>query len=199
MISPVGGIRTNKNKFMIEKFEKLKIPDIILITFKAFEDKRGSFAEIYKETEFKNIGIKESFVQDNYVMSKKGVIRGLHFQKHPHAQSKLISCIKGRIFDVTVDVRKNSPSFGKWVGVFLDEKENRVLYIPDGFAHGYEVVSETALVIYKVSKEYAPQSERGINFMDPNIKIAWSTQNPIVSLKDKNLAYLDELPDEDLL
>lgn len=167
------------------KFSHLEIPDLILIETISFEDNRGLFKETYKYSDFSQAGIKEHFVQDNYSKSVKNVLRGLHYQKNPKAQGKLVYCLKGCIFDVSVDIRKNSPSYGQWVGIELSGDSNRMLYVPPGFAHGFLVLSDIAEVLYKCTQEYSPDSERGIIWDDPDIGIRWPINNPIVSEKDK--------------
>jgi dTDP-4-dehydrorhamnose 3,5-epimerase len=175
------------------EFKKLAIPDIILITPERFEDKRGFFMETYKKTAFEKVGIKISFIQDNQSGSKKDVLRGLHYQIPPMEQAKLIRCIRGEIFDVAVDIRKTSPYYGKWVGEYISEENKKMLFIPSGFAHGYLVLSKQAEIVYKVSKEYSKDHERGISWKDPSIKIKWPiTGNPILSEKDKQLPLLKE-------
>jgi len=165
-------------------FRKLEIPEIILIKPEVFPDGRGFFMEIYKYSDFAQGGIKEDFVQDNFSRSARGVLRGLHFQKSPNAQGKLIQCLRGRIFDVAVDIRKSSPTFGRWVGTELTGKNKRILYIPPPFAHGFVVLSETADVVYKCTKEYSPQDDRGIIWNDPDINILWPLKEPVLSGKD---------------
>ena len=167
------------------KFRRLKISEVILIEPEIFKDGRGFFIETYKYSDFAQVGIKEHFVQDNYSRSIKGVLRGLHFQKNPHAQGKIVQCIKGKIFDVAVDMRKGSPTFGHWVSVELSEDNNLMLYVPPAFAHGFVVLSEEADVIYKCTGEYAPEDDRGIVWNDPDINIQWPIKDPILSEKDK--------------
>lgn len=174
------------------KFKQLEIPDIILIIPKIFEDERGFFMETYKHSTFKKNGIDTEFVQDNHSKSQYGVLRGLHYQKNPKAQGKLIRCIKGEIFDVAVDIRKRSPTFGKWTAQILSEENKHILYIPPGFAHGFLVLSKEAEILYKTSEEYAPEYDRGIRWNDPQIGIEWKIQNPILSEKDKNLPLLKD-------
>lgn len=157
-----------------------------------FQDNRGFFMETYSYREFEKAGIKEKFVQDNHSKSIKGVLRGLHFQIEPFAQSKLVRCIKGEIFDVAVDIRENSPTFKKWYGLVLSEENKKMLYIPKGFAHGFVVLSDIAEVEYKVDNFYSPEHERGIIWNDPEIKIEWPIQNPILSEKDAKLPTLEE-------
>ena len=173
-------------------FKKLEIPDVILIKPEVFEDERGFFMETYKISDFKNAGIEYNFVQDNHSRSKKGVLRGLHYQLEPMAQGKLIRCIRGRIWDVVVDIRKGSPWYGKWIGVELSEENKLMLWIPPGFAHGFVALENDTEVIYKVTKEYAPELDRGIIWNDPDIGIEWPVDNPILSEKDSKLPRLKE-------
>lgn len=175
-------------------FKKLKIPEVILIEPEIFKDERGFFMETYKYSEFANFGIKEQFLQDNHSLSKKGVLRGLHFQNPPKAQAKIVRCVKGEIFDAAVDIRKGSPSYGKWVGEILSEENKKELYIPTGFAHGFCVLSDKADVIYKCSEEYSKEYEEGIIWNDPIIAISWPIKNPILSEKDlKNKLLKDTI------
>ena len=175
---------------MVFTFKKLEISDVILIEPKSFLDSRGFFYESFKESDFHSFGITDKFVQENFSHSIKDVIRGLHFQRKPHAQAKLVTVIKGKIFDVAVDIRKKSPTYGKWVGEILSDKNHRSLYIPEGFAHGYCVLSDEADVIYKVNNEYLPESEGGIIWNDSTINISWAVKKPIISEKDKQLPLL---------
>ncbi|HDD43863.1 MAG TPA: dTDP-4-dehydrorhamnose 3,5-epimerase [Candidatus Desulfofervidus auxilii] len=173
------------------KFKKLEIPDVILIEPVVFTDERGFFIETFKTSDFKANNISYEFVQDNHSKSRKGVLRGLHYQLKPMEQGKLVRCIKGKIWDVAVDIRKGSPWYRKWVGVELSEKNKLMLWIPPGFAHGF-VALEDAEVIYKCTKEYAPQYDRGIIWNDPELAIHWPIKNPILSLKDANLPNLKD-------
>ncbi|MBU2529778.1 MAG: dTDP-4-dehydrorhamnose 3,5-epimerase, partial [Elusimicrobia bacterium] len=132
-------------------------------------------------------GIKENLVQENHSRSKKNVLRGLHFQKSPKAQGKLVQCLHGKIFDVAVDIRKKSPTFLKWVGVELSQDNGEMLYVPKGFAHGFLVLSNSADVIYKCTAEYSPKHERGIIWNDPQINIVWPSLMPLLSDKDEEL------------
>ena len=175
------------------EFQRLKIPEVILIKPKVFEDERGFFMETYKKPDFERAGIACNFVQDNHSKSKYGVLRGLHFQKDPYAQAKLVRCIKGVVFDVAVDLRKNSPTFGKYVSVILSEHNKYMLFIPRGFAHGFCVLSREAEVIYKVDNVYAPDYEGGLIWNDPDVGIEWPIDNPILSEKDKKWPTLKEL------
>lgn len=178
------------------EFIRTEIPEVVLIKPKVFGDERGFFMETYKKSEFEKFGIDTDFVQDNHSRSVKGVLRGLHFQKEPYAQGKLIRCIRGKIFDVAVDIRKGSPTFGKWVGFELSEENKYLLWIPKGFAHGFLTLSDEAEVIYKVSgAEYNPQSEAGIIWNDPDISINWpleGIEKIILSEKDKKLPRLKD-------
>jgi len=149
--------------------------------------------ENYKYSEFADFGIKDKFVQDNHSKSVKNVLRGLHFQMLPKAQAKLVRCVKGEIFDVAVDIRKNSPTYGKWVGEILSEENKKMFFLPVGFAHGFCVLSDEAEIIYKSSDEYSPENERAIAWNDPTININWPIKNPIVSEKDAENDLLREV------
>jgi dTDP-4-dehydrorhamnose 3,5-epimerase len=171
----------------------LEIQDVILIEPKVFEDERGFFMETYKKEDFEKAGIKGEFIQDNHSKSEYGVLRGLHFQREPYAQAKIVRCVKGAIYDVAVDLRKNSPTFGKYVGVNLSEENKYQLYIPRYFAHGFLVLSENAEVIYKVDNVYAPDYETGLIWNDHDVNVKWPNENPILSSKDLELPMLREL------
>ncbi|MGB9668046.1 MAG: dTDP-4-dehydrorhamnose 3,5-epimerase [Thermosulfidibacteraceae bacterium] len=185
------------------EFVGLEISGLILIKPRVFKDQRGFFMETYKFSVFRENGIDVKFLQDNHSGSVKGVLRGLHYQKHPKAQGKLVRCIKGEIFDVAVDIRKGSPTFGKWVGVYLSEENKYMLWIPEGFAHGFLVVSDYAEIIYKVSgAEYSQAHDAGIRWDDPEIAINWPLDRVgelILSEKDSKLPYLRDLKEGDLL
>ncbi|WP_297092712.1 dTDP-4-dehydrorhamnose 3,5-epimerase [Thermococcus sp.] len=174
------------------EFKRLKIPDVILIKPLVFEDERGFFMETYKKSDFEKAGIKGEFVQDNHSKSRYGVLRGLHFQREPYAQAKIVRVIRGVIYDVAVDLRKDSPTFGEWVGVILSEHNRYQLYIPRGFAHGFVVLSDVAEVVYKVDNVYAPDYEGGIIWNDPEIGIDWPVDDPTVSEKDRKWPTLRE-------
>ena len=168
-------------------FTRLSVPDVILVEPKIFKDGRGYFMETYKFSEFAKNGIIHNFVQDNQSLSTKNVLRGLHYQLPPFAQAKLIRCLKGKIFDIAVDIRKSSPTFGKWVSAELSEENKKMLYIPEGFAHGFLTLSETAEIHYKITGEYAPDYERAIIWNDKDISINWpigDNQEVILSEKD---------------
>ena len=171
-------------------FTKLDIPEVILVEAQSFSDDRGFFLETFKESVFISNGIDTKFVQDNFSHSIKGVLRGLHYQKNPKAQTKLVTVLRGKIFDVAIDIRKDSPTFGKWVGEILSENNHKLLCVPEGFAHGFYVLSEEADVLYKVSQEYSPEHDRGIIWNDPEIDIDWPVDKPIISKKDLQLPIL---------
>jgi len=179
--------------FMPFTFKQLNIPDVVLVQPKSFSDDRGFFFESFKESEFLSGGIDKKFVQDNFSHSIRGVIRGLHFQKTPKAQAKLVSVLKGEIFDVAVDIRKNLPTYGKWVSEILSENNHKLLYMPEGFAHGFCVLSEEADVLYKVSNEYSPEHERGIIWNDSKLNIDWPISKPIISSNDSKLPLFENL------
>ena len=174
------------------RFQRLQIPEVILIEPKVFPDERGFFMETYKWSEFASFGVTEHFVQDNHSRSVKGILRGLHYQNPPKALGKLVRVVLGEVFDVAVDIRKGSASYGKWVGVKLSAENKRMLYIPPGFAHGFCVLSEAAEVLYKTTEEYSPEHEAGIIWNDPEIGIDWPVEKPIVSTKDAGLPSLRE-------
>lgn len=171
-------------------FRRLSIPDVILVEAQAFSDERGFFMESFKESIFAANGIKTRFVQDNFSHSSKGVLRGLHYQKDPKAQAKLVMAITGEIFDVAVDIRQGSPTYGRWVGETLSDKNHNLLYIPEGFAHGFCVTSDKADVLYKVNSEYSPEHERGILWNDQELDIKWPQDKPIMISKDLELPCL---------
>ncbi len=171
-------------------FKRLEISDVILVEAKSFPDERGFFLEIFKESAFHANGINDRFIQDNLTHSIKGVLRGLHYQKAPKAQAKLVTALRGEIFDVAVDVRKNSPTYGKWVSEILSEQNHKLLYIPEGFAHGYCVLSDETDIFYKVNQEYSPEHDSGFIWNDPEINIKWPIDKPIISEKDQKLPLL---------
>jgi len=182
--------------FMPFTFKRLSIPDVILVEPQSFSDDRGFFFESFKESDFFLNGIDKKFVQDNYSHSVNGVIRGLHFQKAPKAQAKLVTVLKGKIFDVAVDIRKNSPTYGKWVSEILSGDTHNLLYVPEGFAHGFCVISDEADVLYKVSNEYSQEHERSIIWNDPKLNIQWPIKKPIISNKDNKLSLLENLDND---
>ena len=167
------------------KFTRLSIPDVILIEPAVFEDARGFFFETYRQDLFAKNGIHENFVQDNHSRSAKGVLRGLHYQIEPKAQAKFLRVVRGEAFDVAVDIRKNSKTFGKYVSVVLSEENRKMLYIPAGFAHGFCVLKDQTEFLYMVSDFYSPEHERGIVWNDPTLNIDWPKMNYTLSEKDK--------------
>ena len=174
------------------EFIQTKVPDVILIKPKVFEDQRGLFMEYYHVEKFKLAGIDSLFVQDNHAKSIQNTLRGLHFQiKYP--QGKLLRCLKGKVFDVAVDLRKDSSYYGQWVGEELSEDNKFQLFIPAGFAHGYYVLSETAEIAYKCSAIYHPEDEQGLRWDDPDIAIDWPGKDPILSEKDRQLPFLKDI------
>lgn len=173
------------------KIISTSLPEVKIIIPKIFEDERGYFFESYQKNKFKEIGLPFYFPQDNQVYSKKNVIRGLHYQLIK-PQGKLVRAIYGEILDVAVDVRKNSPNFGDHVSVRLSEKNKKMLYVPEGFAHGYSVLSDECIVSYKCTNVYNLKNEYGIIWNDPDINIIWSIDNPIISSKDIKLPYLNK-------
>lgn len=176
------------------EFKKYDIDGVMLVIPKVFNDERGFFLERYKKSEFKANGIDVEFNQDNHSKSTKGVLRGLHFQAFPKEQAKLVSCIKGEILDVAVDIRKNSPTFGKWIREKLTEENKHMLYIPAGFAHGFVVLSDEAELLYKASNEFSKEHDRGVLWNDPDINVNWGIDfEPILSEKDKNQPRLREI------
>jgi len=177
------------------KITATTLPGVLLIEPDVFTDKRGQFLEIHHAQRYKKGGIPGPFVQDNLSHSIRGVLRGLHYQLH-HAQGKLVLALTGRIFDVAVDIRKGSPTFGRWVGVELSGENRRQLYIPPGFAHGFCVVSETADVLYKCTDLYSTNDERGIIWNDPTMAIPWPVTHPVLSNKDEAYPRLAEMDGE---
>ncbi|MFJ4343856.1 dTDP-4-dehydrorhamnose 3,5-epimerase [Pseudomonas sp. NPDC089401] len=165
----------------------LAIPDVFLFTPKIFGDNRGFFYESYNGAVFSEVtGLRPDFVQDNHSRSTKGVLRGLHYQSPPHAQGKLVRVVQGEVFDVAVDIRRSSPTFGKWVGAVLSAENKNQLWIPPGFAHGFVTLSDTAEFLYKTTEFYSPRSERCIAWDDPAIAIDWPIDfTPSLSGKDQ--------------
>ena len=166
-------------------FIKLELDGLCLVTPQVFADERGFFMELYKKSEFQMNGIKEDFCQDNCSQSARNVLRGLHYQAGKYAQGKLVRCLQGVIFDVAVDIRQDSNTYCRWYGVILSDQNHKMLYIPAGFAHGFLTISETATVLYKTTKEYSPEADRGIIWNDKILNINWGIKRPILSPKDK--------------
>lgn len=178
-------------------FESLDIPDVKLITPKVFGDQRGYFKETFRRHIFDEQGIYEDFVQDNCSLSKKGAVRGLHYQIE-RAQAKIVMVAKGEVLDVAVDIRKSSPTFGRHISMVLSDSNHKMLYIPTGFAHGFAVLSDEAVFLYKTTDYYHPEGERGIKWNDKEIGIDWKFDEPIISEKDQKWPALKEVPEEDL-
>lgn len=168
------------------KIEKTELVDAVIITPDVFGDSRGWFMETYSKNSLKGV-LDMEFVQDNQSYSaQKGIIRGLHCQLNPHCQSKLIRCTKGAIYDVIVDIRKGSPTYKKWIRVLLSEENKKQLFVPKGFLHGFETITENVEVQYKVDEYYNKETDRSVRFNDPEFGVIWETENPILSDKDKN-------------
>lgn len=174
-------------------FEQTTLPGATLITPAVFGDSRGFFLESYSRREFAKHGIDTEFVQDNHSRSVRGVLRGLHFQTPPHAQAKLVRCVRGEIWDVIVDIRIGSPTYGAWEGFTLSEENKRMLFVPRGFAHGFITVSDIAEVVYKADNYYAPLSEGGVAWNDPVLNVRWPLTQPSLSSKDTLLGPLCDL------
>ena len=170
-----------------------EIPDVLIIEPQVYEDERGFFYESYSRRRYVSHGIEDAFVQDNHSKSKRGVIRGLHYQVSP-GQAKLVRVVVGEVFDVAVDIRHGSPTYGEWIGLTLSAENRRQLYIPVGFAHGFCVTSEEADFLYKVSSYYAPEKERGIAWDDPDLAIDWPVEDPILSERDRQHPRLCDTP-----
>ena len=171
---------------------ELSLSGLKLIKPRVHFDERGFFVESYRKEEYARAGIDVAFVQDNHSFSKKGTIRGMHFQRSP-GQAKLVTVIHGEIFDVAVDIRPDSPTFGKWEGVYLKDASCEQLFIPVGFAHGFCVLSESAHVLYKVSNVYNPEEEKGFRFNDPEVAIQWPENPPVLSLRDEKSPFFADL------
>ena len=177
------------------KVTKLAIPDVLLIEPKVFEDSRGFFMETYNAERYAEHGMTHSFVQDNHSKSSKGTLRGLHYQLGK-PQGKLVHAVQGEVFDVAVDVRLGSPYFGRWVGAILSAKNRKQIYIPEGFAHGFCVLSEEAEFLYKCTDFYSPSDERGVLWNDPDVGIEWPIDEPLLSDKDAISKTLAEMKNE---
>jgi len=166
------------------RFVKTEIPEVVIIEPRVFPDERGFFMETYKRSEFAALGIGEIFVQVNRSKSPKGILRGLHYQKQPQAQGKLVHALAGAIFDVAVDIRQGAPTYGRSVIIELSSENKRMLYVPAGFAHGFCVISDDAEVSYMTTAEYAPECEAGIRWDDPDLAIDWPIDCPRLSQRD---------------
>jgi len=176
---------------------RTSLPEVLLVEPDVFKDDRGFFMETFHQRDYAIGGIDRVFVQDNYSRSKRAILRGLHYQLK-HAQAKLVYVIRGEIFDVVVDIRQGSPSFGRWAGALLSDENNRQIFVPEGFAHGFCVLSETADVMYKCTDFYVPEDEYGIYWADSIIGIEWPIENPILSNKDSQNPRLNDVPKDSL-
>lgn len=174
------------------EFKNLPIDGLVVIETRVFTDERGFFLERYHEQVFIDNGIATHFVQDNHSQSVKGVLRGLHFQLPPHAQEKLVWVVSGEIYDVAVDLRVGSPTYGRHEAVVLSAGNKKMFYVPAGFAHGFQVLSDTADVLYKISDYYFPELDKGILWSDPALGIEWPLSNPVVSVKDQQHPLLKD-------
>ncbi|MDD4957101.1 MAG: dTDP-4-dehydrorhamnose 3,5-epimerase [Candidatus Omnitrophica bacterium] len=176
------------------KFIPLSIPDVVLVEPPLFGDNRGFFMETYQKKVFAAGGIVKEFVQDNHSRSSaRGTLRGLHFQKEPVAQGKLVRVVSGSVLDVAVDIRKGSPTFGKWVGMELSSDNHLMLYVPEGFAHGFCTLEDDTEVVYKCTAPYSPEHDAGILWKDREIGITWPVPDPVVSEKDGRLPLLKDI------
>lgn len=169
------------------EIEKTDIEGLLILRPRIFKDERGYFYESFNKTEFLKLGLNSEFDQDNQSLSKKDVLRGLHFQNPPHEQGKLVFVVSGSVLDVAVDIRKSSLTYGKHVSINLSSENNTMFWIPPGFAHGFLALEDNTRFVYKCTKNYNKQSEHGITWNDPELDINWGTQNPIVSEKDQLL------------
>ena len=174
-------------------FIKCDIDGLVIVEPRVFGDGRGFFLESYKKSDFAKNGIDADFRQDNHSCSTRGVLRGLHFQKNPAAQAKLVTVIKGAAWDVAVDIRRDSPTFKKWIAVELSEDNKKMFYMPEGFAHGFLALTDEVHLIYKCSKEYSPQHDAGIIWNDPELGVKWPVDKPLLSEKDTKLPLLKEI------
>lgn len=174
------------------KVIETELPGVVIVEPKVFGDARGFFLETWQKSRYEAIGISEQFVQDNVSFSTRGVLRGIHYQ-NPHAQGKLVSVVQGEVFDVAVDIRVGSPTFGQWAGVLLSGENHRQLWIPPGFAHGFCVVSETVYFSYKCTDVYTPAAEGGISWNDPDIGIEWPISDVELSGKDREYPRLRDI------
>jgi dTDP-4-dehydrorhamnose 3,5-epimerase len=174
-------------------FEAQPLSGVVLVRPRIFPDERGAFLETYKASELLRNGLPERFVQDNLSVSRKGVLRGLHFQRPPKAQGKLVQAMSGSIWDVAVDLRRDSATYLKWLGITLNASEHTMIYIPPGFAHGFLALTEGAAVFYKCTEEYDPAFDTGVRWNDPRIGIQWPVNEPVLSAKDSALPLIAEI------
>jgi len=175
------------------RITKLPLKDSFVIEFPHFKDKRGMFARIFCKKEFEKNGLENDFVQINHSLTKmKGSIRGMHFQFPPHAETKVVKCIKGSVFDVIIDLRKDSPTFLKWYGEILSAENMKAIYIPEGFAHGFQTLEDSCELIYLHSEFYIPEGEGAVRYNDPKINIKWPITVTEISEKDKNISLINK-------
>ncbi|MGI9179344.1 MAG: dTDP-4-dehydrorhamnose 3,5-epimerase [Longimicrobiaceae bacterium] len=179
------------------KVIETRLSGVLIVEPRVFADERGHFVETWREDRYAGLGIGASFVQDNVSFSRYSVLRGLHYQ-HPHPQGKLITVLQGSVFDVVVDIRMGSATFGQWLGAELSDENRRQMFIPEGFAHGFLVTSETAVFHYKCTDLYRPESEGSIRWDDPSLGIDWPITDPILSAKDAQAPTIAEIPEERL-
>jgi dTDP-4-dehydrorhamnose 3,5-epimerase len=183
---------------MAMKIRKTELDGVLIIEPTVFNDQRGYFFETYQHKRYADAGISVDLVQDNLSFSKKGTLRGLHYQ-HPHDQAKLVRVIQGEVLDVVVNIRRGSPpTFGKWIGQYLSDENKKQIFIPEGFAHGFCVISDTAIFQYKCSDFYAPECERGVLWSDPDVGIDWPIASPIISEKDTGFTCLKDVAEDKL-
>ena len=175
------------------RFKPLAIQEVVLVEPDTYRDDRGYFRETFQRSAFAEGGLDPGFVQANMSKSRKGVIRGLHFQREPAAVAKLVGAAQGRIFDVAVDVRPGSPTFGRWVGEELSADDGRMLYVPEGFAHGFCALEDETLVTYLMTGEFSPEHDGGVRWNDPEIGVEWPIEEPILSPRDQELPLLGEI------
>jgi len=176
---------------------KTKLPGVLIFEPQVFSDDRGFFLETFSQRRYQNAGLELTFVQDNVSFSRKGTLRGLHFQ-HPHSQGKLVQVVSGSVFDVAVDIRQSSPTFGEWTSTTLSQENHKQMYIPPGFAHGFCVTTDTAIFSYKCTDYYNASAEAGIIYNDPDININWPIENPVLSPKDMAYSKLKDIPADKL-
>ncbi len=181
---------------MVFKFSKFKIPGPLLVESEKFTDDRGTFMERYRYSTFKASEIDVEFLQDSYSVSKNNVLRGMHYQQEPMAQGKLVGVLSGKIFDVAIDIRRGSPTFGEWIGEKLSAQNCKMLWIPSGFAHGFLALEDNTIVVYKTTAEYSKQHERGIVWNDKDIGIDWPRKKPIISERDSKFPILKDVEND---
>ena len=175
------------------EFTPTTLDGVLLVQPKTFPDNRGEFSELFKQSEFTKNGITKPFVQTNFSISRKGVLRGLHFQADPMAQAKLVYVVSGSAFDVAVDIRKDSPFYGKWISITLSSEKRNMIYIPEGFAHGFLALEDNTKLMYNCTAEYSPEHERGLRWDDPALNIMWPIANPIIADRDAKYPTLENV------